>query len=34
MARTKKTERKIGLVSNPFKRVNVHGIELLDVGKV
>ena len=34
MARTKNTERKTGLVSNPFKKVNVHGVELLDVGKV
>ena len=34
MAKTKNTERKTGLASNPFKRVNVHGVELLDVGKV
>ena len=34
MARTKNTERKTGLASNPFKKVNVHGVELLDVGKV
>ena len=34
MARTKNTERKTGLVSNPFKKVNMHGVELLDVGKV
>ena len=34
MARTKNTERKTGLTLNPFKNVNVHGIDLLDVGKV
>ena len=34
MARAKNTERKTGLVSNPFKKVNVHGVELLDEGKV
>ena len=34
MARTKNTERKTGLVPNPFKKVNMHGVELLDVGKV
>ena len=34
MARTKNTERKTDLASNPFKKVNVHGVELLYVGKV
>ena len=34
MARTKNTERKTDLASNPFKKVNVHGVELLDMGKV
>ena len=34
MARTKNTERKTGLVPNPFKKVNAHAVELLDVGKV
>ena len=34
MARTKNTERKTGLTPNLFRNVNVHGIDLLDVGKV
>ena len=34
MARTKNTERKTGLTLNSFKNVNVHGIDLLDMGKV
>ena len=36
MARTKNTERKTALISNPFKTVNadVHGVQLLDVDKV
>ena len=34
MARTKNTEHKVGLMLNPFKKVNLHGVELLDVGKV
>lgn len=34
MAKTKNTERKMDLASNPFKKVNAHGVELLDVGKV
>ena len=36
MARTKNTERKTGLISNPFKTVNadVHGVQLIDVDKI
>ena len=34
MARTKNTERKTGLTLNLFRNVNVHGIDLLDAGKV
>ena len=36
MSKTRNTERKMRLVSNPFKTVNadVYGVQLLDVDKV
>ena len=34
MARVKNTERKTGLTSNPFNKINQHGVALLDVDKV
>ena len=34
MAKVKNTERKSGLAPNPFSKVNLHGVALLDVDKV
>ena len=34
MARVKNTERRSGLASNPFSKVNLHGVALLDVDKI
>ena len=33
-AKVKNTERKSGLASNPFSKVNLHSVALLDVDKV
>ena len=34
MAKVKNTERKSGLAPNPFNKVNLHGVALLDVDRM